>query len=703
MSYQVLARKWRPRSFHEMVGQEHVLKALINALDTNRLHHAYLFTGTRGVGKTTLARLLAKCLNCEQGVSSQPCEQCASCLEVAEGRCVDLLEIDAASRTRVEDTREILDNVQYAPTRARYKVYLIDEVHMLSTHSFNALLKTLEEPPPHVKFLLATTDPQKLPATVLSRCLQFNLKNMQPQQIVSHLGHVLEQEHVTAEEPALWLLGRAAQGSMRDALSLTDQAIAFGSGQLLENDVRAMLGTVDMTFVYQLLEHLADGQPAPLLDVVKRMSEHAPDFSGSLDELISLLHRVTLAQILPDAIDNSWGDAERVSALAGRFSAEDVQLFYQIAINGKRDLPMAADVRCGFEMVLLRMLAFRPAAVLDDSISPDQLQEQTAVNPTVGAEDHSLKKSESGKSGAAFAAPQPEVDNRPQQTPESTAGEAVLEILPETAAKAFDKEPGEVAGEVADRGAAEPNTEALQERAPEKPPSPPPTTESVDTLSLPPEPAQECSAEPYSCAPTQQVETTPPPSVSSAPEQTQDHGSAAVLSVVEAPAPDPVRDNSEQQPVLSANDSIHTPAQELPTPQPLSLNTGRDWPPVLAQLGLRGMLYNTASHCALESVDNHHYHFTLDENHAALYREDHNEQIAQAISRLMNNTAQVTITVGQPQVITPAQDIEAKRQARQAQAVASIENDSALQQFIEQFEGKLEPDSIAPIEKGETG
>src|SRR6056297_3386393 len=246
MSYQVLARKWRPGNFREMVGQEHVLQALINALDHDRLHHAYLFTGTRGVGKTTIARILAKCLNCETGVSSEPCGECSSCLEIAEGRSVDLLEVDAASRTKVEDTRDLLENVQYAPTHSRFKVYLIDEVHMLSNHSFNALLKTLEEPPPHVKFLLATTDPQKLPATVLSRCLQFNLKNMPAGQIVEHLRHILGAEGVDVEEPALWLLGHAAAGSMRDALSLTDQAIAFGSGKVLEADVRNMLGSVDI-------------------------------------------------------------------------------------------------------------------------------------------------------------------------------------------------------------------------------------------------------------------------------------------------------------------------------------------------------------------------------------------------------------------------------------------------------------------------
>jgi len=374
MSYQVLARKWRPGNFHQMVGQEHVLQALVNALDSDRLHHAYLFTGTRGVGKTTIARILAKCLNCEQGVSSQPCGECSSCQEIAQGRSVDLLEVDAASRTKVEDTRELLENVQYAPTRCRYKVYLIDEVHMLSGHSFNALLKTLEEPPPHVKFLLATTDPQKLPATILSRCLQFNLKNMPPEQIVGHLQHVLEQELISCEESALWLLGRAAAGSMRDALSLTDQAIAFGSGKVVEAEVRSMLGTVDLSFIYQLLEAVIKADAAGALEVVSHMAEHAPDFVGSLDEMISLLHRIALAQAVPDAVDNAWGDAQRITELAGEMTAEDVQLFYQLALNGKRDLPLAPEARSGFEMVLLRMIAFRPGAVVDPALDPGEAQ-----------------------------------------------------------------------------------------------------------------------------------------------------------------------------------------------------------------------------------------------------------------------------------------------------------------------------------------
>lgn len=360
MSYQVLARKWRPRFFAEMVGQEHVLRALINALNDQRLHHAYLFTGTRGVGKTTIARILAKCLNCEQGVSATPCGECSSCREIAEGRFVDLIEVDAASRTKVEDTRELLDNVQYAPTRGRYKVYLIDEVHMLSTHSFNALLKTLEEPPEHVKFLLATTDPQKLPITVLSRCLQFSLKNMTPDKIVSYLETVLKAEKIAYEETALWQLGRAAQGSMRDALSLTDQAIAYGQGEVFEHQVNAMLGTIDRGRVFKLAEILATGQVAELLSLVAAMAEHGPDYDEVVQALMQLWHKVAVAQVAPSSVDNTEGDKAAIMQLAGVMRAEDIQLFYQTALVGRKDLPLAADPRQGFEMILLRMLAFKP-------------------------------------------------------------------------------------------------------------------------------------------------------------------------------------------------------------------------------------------------------------------------------------------------------------------------------------------------------
>jgi DNA polymerase-3 subunit gamma/tau len=376
MSYQVLARKWRPRKFAEMVGQEHVLRALINALDNDRLHHAYLFTGTRGVGKTTVARIFAKSLNCESGVSAEPCGTCSACLEIDEGRFVDLIEVDAASRTKVEDTRELLDNVQYAPTRGRYKVYLVDEVHMLSAHSFNALLKTLEEPPPHVKFLLATTDPQKLPATVLSRCLQFNLKRLPPGLIEAHLQHLLEAESLTFELPALRLLARAADGSMRDALSLLDQAIAYGGGGLREADVRSMLGTLERGQVIALLRALAAADAATLLGVIEQLAQQAPDFQDLLAELLSGLQQIAIAQYLPEAVDENLEEREAILELSREMSAEDVQLYYQIGLIGRRDLPLAPDQRAGLEMVLLRMLAFRPG----DSAAEAQAVPHTAVS-----------------------------------------------------------------------------------------------------------------------------------------------------------------------------------------------------------------------------------------------------------------------------------------------------------------------------------
>jgi DNA polymerase-3 subunit gamma/tau len=561
MSYQVLARKWRPKSFREMVGQEHVLQALINALDHDRLHHAYLFTGTRGVGKTTIARIFAKCLNCEQGVSSEPCGECSSCQEIAEGRSVDLLEVDAASRTKVEDTRELLENVQYAPTRSRYKIYLIDEVHMLSNSSFNALLKTLEEPPPHVKFLLATTDPQKLLPTVLSRCLQFNLKNMPPEQIVAHLRNVLEQEMVGFEESALYLLARAASGSMRDALSLTDQAIAYGSGKLAEAEVRAMLGTVDLAFVYELLEAVVAGEPQRLLEVVERMSEHAPDYEGSIDELISLLHRVTVAQIVPDAVDNSWGDAARVTSLAGAMSAEDAQLFYQIAINGKRDMTYVPDPRGGLEMLLLRMIAFRPAAVIDDSLTAEDLM--------------------------------------PVDRP---ATPAAAEVGPEVVKKP---------------------PEAAAERKP-------------------------------------------------------------------VPAPGPVPADS---------DKLEVGQQRLPKAGGAwSSLAPDDWPLLLEQLGLLGMVYSIASNCQLLAVDGDRLSFVLDEGNASLFNDGHSDKIRLALQNYFDRSLSVSIEVGTPPGETPAMQRARADRERQAEAVAEIECDERLQQLLARFDGELDPGSIAPMD-----
>ena len=360
MSYQVLARKWRPKSFSETAGQEHVLQALINALDNDRLHHAYLFTGTRGVGKTTIARILSKCLNCEKGVSSVPCGECSSCNEIDEGRFIDLIEVDAASRTGVDDMRDLLDNVQYAPSRGRYKIYLIDEVHMLSKSSFAALLKTLEEPPPHVKFLFATTDPQKLPITVLSRCLQFNLKNLSPARIAEHLQFVLGEEKVPFDEGGIWAIGRAADGSMRDALSLTDQAIGHGGGHINEADVSAMLGTIERRFVVDICQALASQSGVALLSSIAKMAEQSPDYEAAMADILSIWHQVAILQTVPEALDKGLSHFVELSALADTVSREDVQLFYQICLLGRKDLNMSPDQRSGFEMTMLRALAFRP-------------------------------------------------------------------------------------------------------------------------------------------------------------------------------------------------------------------------------------------------------------------------------------------------------------------------------------------------------
>ncbi|QOC23844.1 DNA polymerase III subunit gamma/tau [Wenzhouxiangella sp. AB-CW3] len=390
MSYQVLARKWRPRQFSELVGQSHVVKVLCNGLAEGRVHHAFLFTGTRGVGKTTIARILAKSLNCAEGVTAQPCGECENCVAIDEGRFVDLLEIDAASRTKVDDTREILDNVQYAPTQGRYKVYLIDEVHMLSRHSFNALLKTLEEPPEHVKFVLATTDPQQIPVTILSRCLQFNLRRLSTREIGGQVRRILADEGIEAEDAAVDLLARAADGSMRDGLSLLDQALAGGQ-RLEEAEVRDMLGSVEQRHVHTIVKALADADVAAAIGAVGEVFSQARDLGQLLTDLAETLHRIALIQQLPDYRDDSRADWDELVELAGQLDAEDLQLYYQIAVTGRRDLPLAPSDRSGCEMTVLRMFAFRPdpgqgsAGGGDASAGRDTVPAAMAPKPPAGA------------------------------------------------------------------------------------------------------------------------------------------------------------------------------------------------------------------------------------------------------------------------------------------------------------------------------
>jgi len=365
MSYQVLARKWRPKSFASLVGQEHVVRALTHALTDQRLHHAYLFTGTRGVGKTTLARILAKAFNCETGITATPCGVCSACTEIDSGRFVDLLEVDAATNTKVDEMRQLLENAVYAPTRGRFKVYVIDEVHMLSNSAFNAMLKTLEEPPEHVKFILATTDPQKIPVTVLSRCLQFNLKQMTPPLIAGHLKHILEVEEISAETGALNLISRSAAGSMRDALSLLDQAIAHGAGKVEEAQVREMLGSVDLDYLFNILDALLAGDVSGMLQVADDMATRSLSFDAALQELASLFTRLQVAQLAPQAVADDLPERARILDLAERFDPEYVQLAYQIAVHGRKELPLAPDEQAGFIMTLLRLFTFRPAQTSD--------------------------------------------------------------------------------------------------------------------------------------------------------------------------------------------------------------------------------------------------------------------------------------------------------------------------------------------------
>lgn len=641
MSYQVLARKWRPRTFHELVGQAHVQRALVNALDQGRLHHAYLFTGTRGVGKTTLARILAKCLNCtsggqgDEGITSTPCGECANCCAIDEGRFVDLIEVDAASRTKVEDTRELLDNVQYAPTQGRYKVYLIDEVHMLSTSSFNALLKTLEEPPPHVKFLLATTDPHKLPATVLSRCLQFTLKHMPPERVVEHLQHVLTAEQVNFEERALWLLGKAAEGSMRDAMSLTDQAIAFGQGEVRYTDVAAMLGTLDHRHVLALVEALAVVDVAKLLSEVATLAEQGPDFAAVLDDISAILHRLAVAQMVPDAVDNSHGDREFILALASRFTAEDVQLYYQIGIQGRGDMIHAPDLRSALEMTLLRMLAFRPQGVPKPPQTPLPLKPEPLESPDTAS-----------------------TDSTTSATPERSTLQVDEPVSNDPgAAEASSIEPVSGQSEPGNPVFADPAAVASA------PPWDAGDTQAVSAMALAPsEPEFEHS--------TSEPEASKPAAGESEPAET-----------------DAVTEQSATEHSFSDHSGVEGAAY---------LDHNR-WLALFDALKLGGLTRNLAAHCQCGHDDGRTLVLLLAPSQEAMRAEIHQQRIGKAL-QAQGIERQVVFEVKalDPALETPQQRDQRIAQQRHAQAIDTLSHDPNIQKLQQAFGATLVETSVKP-------
>jgi len=707
MSYQVLARKWRPRVFKEMVGQEHVLKALINALDNDRLHHAYLFTGTRGVGKTSIARILAKCLNCEVGVSSEPCDKCSACEEINGGRFVDLIEVDAASRTKVEDTRELLDNVQYAPTKGRYKVYLIDEVHMLSGHSFNALLKTLEEPPPHVKFLLATTDPQKLPVTILSRCLQFSLKNMSPERIVEHLGYILEQESIPFETSALWQLGRSADGSMRDALSLTDQAISFGDGKISEADVSSMLGAIDQRKVHEILYALSENDGTKILQCVNEMAEQSPDYADALASLINVLHRLAVAQVIPEAIDNTFGDKEDILKLAQQFPGEDVQLFYQMALLGRRDLPLAPDPRGGFEMVLLRMLAFKPQGIQKQFKKPAASEGETNTQESGSQQDVEVDKADGKKSESNLvseASLRPEIeddvifgsdDNEPSvpvtENHNATQSSEALTALQTQEAVNQSTPSSDFERQTEQDQKTNQNVSQTQYQ----------DIESSDALRSDNVQKERILADALSSENKVTEQKSSPANFETHQESIADHLLVEASPVSSYSAGNNSEIAAESSKVLSAAVLQDTQDKPVPTEAPrmkLADLQPQHWHAIVDQLPIGGVIHSTVLNCQLVACEGNGLEFILDEKNSTLYDESHQQRLQDILTDYFSEAVYVNIILGAVPGETPQVNRARLKAERLALALQSMKNDPQVQDVIKVFSATLREDSVKPID-----
>lgn len=640
MSYKVLARKWRPQHFRDMLGQEPVLRALGNALDSNRLHHAYLFTGMRGVGKTTIARIFAKCLNCEtNGVSANPCGECNTCKDIEAGRFFDLIEVDAASRTKVEETRELLENVPYAPASGRYKVYLIDEVHMFSNHSFNALLKTLEEPPEHVKFLLATTDPQKVPVTVLSRCLQFNLKRMAPGILADYLAGILTEEKVEHERPALDLIARASEGSVRDALSLVEQGAAYGEGAVREADVEAMLGRASIDRLLGLIESLAKGDMAELFERVEQLAEYAPDFAELMGELLTLLHRVALLQTVPNSVDEHAPGFDKLTALSSTIDPAEVQLYYQIGVHARRDMPFAPDPREVFDMALLRMNAFKP--------------------------QQSIAGASSVITNTADAA-SPAVSATPAAATTDTKRPNGLPVRGEVSAGGALR----AAALAAARGETVPDA-IKQAAAPGPGPKPDQAHSPVKTIQAAPMATTQPAAAHQATPPVKPAQSATTPATAAAPAVAPPAQSAA-SSPKSVAAPTAVIDKQAVKPT--------------------------DWHQIIQALDISGMPRQLASNSELVSLDATRLNLRLESSSEHLNTARFADRLQAAVSTWLGRDVQLHIDMVDAPLVTPTRIDEQEQADAMAAARDSIGSDPLVRQLIDKVDAAVDEASISPID-----
>ncbi|WP_367986873.1 DNA polymerase III subunit gamma/tau [Vibrio sp. NTOU-M3] len=703
MSYLALARKWRPSRFTEVVGQGHVLTALENALAQNRLHHAYLFSGTRGVGKTSIGRLFAKGLNCETGITANPCGTCDTCKEIEEGRFVDLLEIDAASRTKVEDTRELLDNVQYKPARGRFKVYLIDEVHMLSRHSFNALLKTLEEPPEYVKFLLATTDPQKLPVTILSRCLQFHLKPISVDNIHEQLDRILEQEHVSAESRALGMIAHAADGSMRDALSLTDQAIALGNGSILADSVSHMLGTLDTAQAVHLLEAISSKQAQTVMDSVQQLAQNGVEWDGLLQQLSTQLHRIAMYQALPSTLDKAQPDAEKIELLSRALTPQDVQLYYQIALKGRDDLPLAPSARIGLEMVLLRMMAFRPAAVTTANTISTQVSEPV---PSVQAKPQKIQTS-SQVPPVAENAPEPVVPqapSEPQMPPQMSADEPVA---------GYDMVPPEYMQ-------APPSYEPAPMEAPAPQPEHQPSqTESVSSPVSGLRHQLRSQRKGLSPTPTKGNDGKKPKAASAKTESVLDrvaqkHGGTERVSLLSNPhevtsstngkdepyqwkpsAPQVIETKPELTPTLLKKALEHEKTPEMVKKLVKESQAQNEWAALIDQLQTAKLVEQLALNSVYEK-NGSSISLMLRSSQAHLNTDKAQSELLAALNNVLNEECHLSVEIGEGGE-TPLELRDRLYQNKLQSAFTSLESDENVQFLVRRFAGELDSESVRPI------